>query len=203
MWEVWRLGQHHGPLYESLVFCNAIKCASCSGLWFVLALVKNKSLRMAIVLVLVIGIFSTAGIAKYKHNTSPQWPPGVAWTSAEEVSSYVWMSQNLPRDSKVFTYSKDDSHVIGFDMQSCFWCEDVIAFRKDIIQKSGEDLLAFLQRNNYDYLIVSGMSYKYLGRLYGDNESRAAIDDILAFAQAAPELQPVHQSSGAVIFQVK
>lgn len=123
-----------------------------------------------IIAIAIMGILLTSGYQKYALNTA-SWPPGAGWTSQQEVNSFVWLN-NLPADTKVFTYGTDDTYVIGLDKYSCFWCKDTIEFRKIILQTNAQLLHDWLQSRGYDYIVISGLSFKHFSKQIGENETQ-------------------------------
>jgi hypothetical protein len=176
------------------------------GLWMLLASFSLPDItKIGIIVLVAVGIGATAGLAKYQHNGS-EWPPGVAWIvdgqmSGEEIGGFLWLKDNLEPGTKVFTYSKDDSRIIGLDMDSCFWCEDVIDFREHIVEKSPEELDSFLKRNQYEYLIVSRMSKKYLSKKFSPEEAAVALNSTINFAVATYE--PIAVTKDVQIFKIR
>lgn len=171
------------------------------GLWYLFKIGKKISIPLLIILVVVIiGIFTTSFYQKYNQNHNALWPPGVAWTSNEELEGYIWL-KNLPIDTKIFTYSKTDKFVIGFDKYGCEWCSDIIDFREDIINKNASQLYTFLKTNNYEYMIISGMSYKSLGDKFGVNETKEHINNLLNEI-SNENFQIAHQTQGMILFRV-
>ena len=185
-----------------LLMAIPVALLSSIGLWACISLSKNKIVKILIISIIVLGVLLTAALPKYQHNTSPNWPPGVAWTSAEEIQAYIWMHQNLPKNSKVFTYSRDDKHITGFDMESRFWEEEVVNFRAVMINKIPEEFYLFLKQNNYEYTMISGMSYKYLGKQFGENQTQQAINDLIEFSQSSPNFSSLYQTKGAILLKV-
>ena len=109
----------------------------------------------------IAGIAFTSAQQKYEVNTA-NWPPGVAWTSLQEVQTYAWL-KNLPHDTKVFSFIMDD-FVIGFDKFSCAWCEAETTYRQKGFNDSAEETALWMKENEYEYLILGGMESAKYGR---------------------------------------
>ena len=58
--------------------------------------------------------------------------------SKEEIGAYVWVKDNLPRNSNMFTFV-NNGPVIGMDMYTCHWCEDVRYYMRNGFNQSAED----------------------------------------------------------------
>lgn len=179
---------------------------SAVGLWFIIAIIKGlksykKEFIFIVVAIVIISTIMTSFVPKFKHNTLASWPPGASWTSMEEIQGYLWLKE-LPVDTKVFLYSRDDSFALGLDKFSCSWCNDVIEFRSKILDYNLSELHSFLVTNQYQYLVVSGMSYKYLGKLYGENRTTESINALLNSMQNSSKFSIAHQTQGALVLKV-
>ena len=167
-----------------------------------LALFKQiPILKIFILLLAVVLVFSTSGYQKYNQNALAQWPPGVSWTSMGELEGYLWLN-TLPAGTKVFPFYRNDKFVIGFDKYSCSWCDNVASYREDMFNKSFDDLYFFLKEEQYEYFIISGMSYKYATTLIGENSTKIFFDDLFASFQNSSRFSMAHQSNGALIVKV-
>ena len=58
------------------------------AIWSILALIRNKTIRIAIIAVILIAIYATSGTHKYAVNTA-QWGPDNRWSSIEELQGYL------------------------------------------------------------------------------------------------------------------
>jgi hypothetical protein len=115
---------------------------------------QSKSLTTRLMaLLLIIHIISTSGYAKYSVNTNI-WPAGIFWVSREETLSYAWLRQNLPPDTRVFSF-KDNLLVIGQDMRADFWKKE---YKKDFHDAFGQNIKSLfenLKKHGFQYLIIS------------------------------------------------
>ncbi len=75
-------------------------------------------------------------------------------------------------------------------------------FRKDIIHVNATELYKFLQRNKYEYLIIGGMTYKYLGRQFGENKTKEVIPKLTEDIANSGKFTVAHQTKGMVVFKV-
>ncbi len=177
-----------------------ISLLATEGTWFLVGFFKGfRLIKMIVLILMVLGIIFTSGVQKYAVNTSI-WGPGGRWTSTEELQAYLWLN-SLPVDTPVFTYSFD-STIIGLDKFSCYWCDSVINFRKDLLYKNASEVYNFLKGENYRYLIIDGMAYKKLGGEFGENETNSILPKRLEEINSFGKFQIVHQTKGAVIFKV-
>jgi hypothetical protein len=175
---------------------------SSMGLWYVFQLSRKINFPSIItLLIVIIGIFATSGYQKYNHNTLPSWPPGAFWTSNEEIQGFLWL-KTLPPNTKTFLYSTTDKILAGFDLYSCEWCDNVLKFRESILEKDVDQLNIFLKNNNYQYMVISGISYKQLANKFGENETKEKVDNLLGEIQLSSKFSVAHQTKGAIIFKV-
>jgi len=153
---------------------------------------SGKIGKLVVLILLLTGIFFTSTQQKIAVNTA-NWPPGGFWTSGDEIGAYVWMKDSLPKNSNVFTYS-NSAVVIGMDMYTCSWCDDVRDFTTQGFNQSAQDTHDWLNSRNYEYLIIDGQTV----RNYGAQESN---DKIQELGQSGL-FQPVFQNQGAIIFKI-
>lgn len=185
-----------------LLLAIPVALLSTIGLWLLFNIGKRFSIpKIIILLVVIIGVITTAGYQKYNHNTLTTWPPGVAWASMEEIQAYTWL-KTLPIDTKIFSYALEDIHINGFDKYSCEWCTEVKKFRESIYESDMDQLYSFLKNQKYEYFIISGKSYKQLGEKIGENKTKEIIGGLLSDVQSSNKFIPVHQTQGAIIFKV-
>ena len=163
---------------------------------FNLMAISKKHIRnigkYSVLAILLVGIFFTSTQQKIAVNTAA-WPPGAFWTSGDEIAAYVWMKDNLPRNSNVFTFW-NNAPVVGMDMYTCHWCENIKTYMKDGFDQNAEELHGWLRQNNYGYIIFDGQTAQGLGV----NETNAKVYEI----SQSGLFQPVFQNNGAVIFRV-
>jgi hypothetical protein len=146
----------------------------------------------AVLLILLTGIYFTSTQQKIAVNTAI-WPPGAFWTSLEEVEAYVWIKDNLPRNSNVFTFV-NNGPVIGMDMYTCHWCSDVRAYQKEGFNESVEANYNWLKSKEYEYIVIDGQT----ARDFGADEVNNKIQQIAE----SGFFSPVFQNQGAVIFKI-
>jgi len=176
-----------------MLFAIPASILAAEGLWFLYILSKRIRIPPLVILVIVIiGVIFTSASQKYSVNTAI-WPPGVGWSSYEEVQSYNWLKQNLPVDTGVFTFA-ENFYVIGFDMFSCEWCFGVKEYQTTAINRTASELNSWLKKEKYSYLVVDGKTLKKFGLDDANNKIKELIDSNL--------FKPVHQSEGMIILGV-
>ncbi|MBR9699263.1 hypothetical protein GOV09_02310 [Candidatus Woesearchaeota archaeon] len=183
-----------------MLFALPLSLLAAEGFSFLVRLGRQfKIPQFVTIIILIILLWQTSGMQKYAVNTA-QWPPGVGWTSNEEIQGYIWLGQ-LPVGTKVFAYSYDE-HLIGMDKFSCLWCDDVVAFRKEILYKNASELSQFLKENEYEYLVVDGSSFNFLSRTFGENVTQELLSQRIEEIGTSPQFPVAFQTAGAIIFRV-
>ncbi len=160
------------PFRAWLIFAIPLSLVAGEAINFLVGIIKSFSAKLSkmatmILVMLFLGIlFSsivfTSFTPKYKVNVNPNWPPGGFWTSNEEVAGYVWFKDNIPPDSKVFTFS-NNGLIIGLDKFICHWCPDVRDFQKTGFNKTTDEISSWLKANEYDYMVVDGQTAQKIG----------------------------------------
>ncbi len=146
---------HRFWAYASIPFAIA------AGIFVTFVLKKvwdHKLLFVCVSLFFFFGIFGVPSFDAFNVYTSwspkyavetDQWPPGVAWSSVQELEGYMWMHDNLS-GSRVLSLCKEEKFLIGFDIVTDFPNDEMNAFRKNVALKSTEDII--LQSVGYDAL---------------------------------------------------
>lgn len=137
-------------------------------------------------------IFFTSGIQKYSVNTAI-WPPGGFWTSNEEIQGYMWLKDNIPPQTRVFTFS-NDGVIIGFDKFVCHWCGDVKEFQKKGFNGTAQDTYNWLKSRNYEYVVIDGQS----ARKFGVEETNNKVQNMLSFGK----FSLTYQTNGFLLLRV-
>ncbi|MEK6948742.1 MAG: hypothetical protein AABX34_00875 [Nanoarchaeota archaeon] len=182
------------PFRSWMLLAIPVCILAAEGAFGILELSKKSAGKIGVYLVLGIllfGIYFTSTQQKMAVNTAI-WPPGAFWTSQEEIQAYLWMKENLPKNSKVFTFW-NNGPIIGMDMFSCHWCKDVRGYMDSGFNESANENYNWLKSKGYEYFIIDGQTVKW----FGQNES---INKLQEFAQSG--LRPVFQNQGAVIFKI-
>ncbi len=166
------------------------------GAWFLLAVGKKFNVPAAIIfIIIIVGIIFTSAYQKYSVNTAA-WPPGVKWSSAEEINGFVWVKENLPADTKIFGFCNDHSaqHLIGFDMFDCIWCKDVYDFRKNDFNKTAVEINSFLREKGYEYTIFDSRCLT----IYDANQTNTKIQELVN----SNRFLVTKQTAGTIILKV-
>jgi len=145
-------------------------------------------------LVLAYGIVMTSFLPKYAVNTSPSWGAGGFWASNDEIKAYIWFKDNIPPQTRVFTFS-NTALVIGFDKFICHWCKEVRDFRKNGFFEPADSIHSWLRSNNYGYIIIDGQAT----RKYGINETNNKLNELLNSGL----FKPVYGTSGFILLQAR
>jgi len=155
--------------------------------------------KIAITVLLVIGILLTSYAAKYEVNTV-QWTPGASWNSIDDVQAYASLA-SLPLGTKVFAIEPYDSFVIGFDKESCAWCRDVRKFRETILDRNATEIHTWVKDHDYEYVIVSSIAARYYGEVLGENKTKQLQPLINSMIQSE-KFQVTQQTKSAIVMKV-
>ena len=151
----------------------SIPLAITAGIFIIFILKKtwnNKIAFVCVSLVLVVGIFGIPSFEEFNVYTSwypkyivetAQWPPGVDWSSVQELEGYMWMHDNL-KNKKVFSFCKEERYLIGFDMETGFPNKETDAFRKNLATLSFDEITSFISEHDYYSLEYSCVKKGYL-----------------------------------------
>ena len=143
------------------------------GAFFLMNFAKKLGVSKIVVLMLVVaGVLFTSTYQKYAVNTA-QWPPGGFWTSNAEIQGYLWLKENLPSNTKVFSFVHG-STIIGMDKFICSWCEDIRTFQKEGVNESASETHSFLKSKGYNYLIIEGK----FAQKHGINETNKKMNEL-------------------------
>jgi len=105
-----------------------------------------------VMLVVLVGVYSTSVVPKYAVETS-MWPPGVSWTSNEQVGGYVKLGA-LPANTKVFSFCGNEDLVNGMNLFGYSWVKEVRDYKSHSIKDSSEANYEFLKRYGYQYAVI-------------------------------------------------
>ena len=164
---------------------------------------KSKLLQIGLVAFILVGVIVTSGMQKYEVNTAI-WPTSGSFVDVQrEPLLYGELFKQLPLNSKVFLYAPRDKLAIGYGMFSCVWCEDVIYFRKDILNQDHDALYSFLKRNEYEYFLINKyMDYDDLSKRFGEEETNSLLQLRYREFLTSTKLTPVYSDENIVMFKV-
>ena len=163
------------PFRAWMLLAIPVCILAAEGAFFLIEFLSKAGISKIIVLLLIItGVLFTSTYQKYTVNTA-QWPPGGFWTSMEELQGYLWLKDNLPPNTKVFSFVHS-SVIIGMDKFICHWCEDITSFQKEGVNESASDTHSFLKSKNYEYLVIEGK----FAQKYGINETNEKLNGLLS-----------------------
>ena len=163
------------PFRAWMLLAIPVCILAAEGAFFLIEFLSKAGISKIIVLLLIItGVLFTSTYQKYTVNTA-QWPPGGFWTSMEELQGYLWLKDNLPPNTKVFSFVHS-SVIIGMDKFICHWCEDITSFQKEGVNESASDTHSFLKSKNYEYLVIGGN----FAQKYGINETNEKLNGLLS-----------------------
>ncbi len=127
------------------------------------SITKQELVHAAIIIILAGLVVLTSLPAKIDVQTA-QWPPGVHWQNPMlEIPGYMETQQILPRNTRIFAFCGGDLHPMGFNFQSDPWDPEIIAMRKNLVNASGDEIVAFLKNKNFEYVTLTVSCVKDLG----------------------------------------
>ena len=147
---------------------------------------------LGLIALIFYGVYATSFIPKYKVNTA-SWPPGAFWTSNDEIQGYIWLKDNIPKGSRIFTFV-NNAPIIAFDKFTCHWCPEIKDFQKNGINKTSEEIYSWLKQNKYEYLVVDGQT----SRKFGQNQTNSMMTSL----GTQFNLQTVFQNNGMIILRI-
>jgi len=176
------------------LFAIPLSLIAAEGITFIITIGKHVKIpELFVFVILLVGLVATSGYQRYSVNTA-QWPPGIAWTSQEEVQGYVQLKE-LPLGSRIFTLTgSGDSWVTGFDHFVCTWCRDELEFKKTAITKTPQEIYDFIKQKDYEYFILDGVT----AQNHGANETTQLLQDVLNSTM----FSLVYSTEGMVLFRV-
>lgn len=167
-----------------------------TAVWMLTGLAGKFPLgKIAVLAVIIIGIVITSFYPKYLINTSPGWYSG-QWGQGE-LEGYVWMKENLPVNTPVFTFA-DATRIVSMDKYNCFWCKDEIAFRESAFNKTTDEIHAFIKSKGYEYTAISTIDIEK----YGINKTNEKLQEFLK-SDKFSLVYPPGQITGIAVFRVK
>ncbi len=148
--------------------------------------------KYAIIAILLTGIYFTSAQQKIAVNTA-DWPPGGFWTSGEEIGAYIWIKDNLQKNSNIFTFV-NNGPVIGMDMYTCHWCSDIRDYQKNGFNETAQENYNWLKSKGYEYLIIDGQT----AQRFGAEETSMKLQELASSGLFKIKLQ----NQGAIIFEI-
>ncbi|MFH1133466.1 MAG: hypothetical protein V1735_03170 [Nanoarchaeota archaeon] len=158
-----------------MLFAVATSILLAEGFMLLIAFGKKARIpAIAVIVILVVGIFFTSGYQKYKVNTA-MWPPG-GWLSMGPgaFASVLYMKEHFPVGTRVFS-PRAAPFVAGVGMASCDWCGDVYGFRNVFENASATEITAFLRSNGYQYFFFDGSLFMLW---YGQNKTAERLQEL-------------------------
>ncbi|MFH1840217.1 MAG: glycosyltransferase family 39 protein [Nanoarchaeota archaeon] len=152
----------------------------------------NKFLPYLVLIILIIGFYHTSYVPKEAVQHAI-WPPGVTWTSSEELQGYIILRE-LPSDTVIYSGCQTQSFVIGFDKMSFSWIKEIRDYKERIIEDDIEDNYKFLKSYGYEYLILSSKCTQD----YGMNETNEKIQEFIE----NDKFNLVNSNAGFLLFRV-
>jgi len=156
---------------------------------------KIKIPALIILIIIIFGLLLTTGYQKYTVNTAV-WQGENFYSQApfEEVKPFLWMQNNLKKDTKMLSYCGDWLDVMGFDKMQEGWIPEVREFNKATLDMSVDDVVLFMKEYEYDYLIIDLECVKKYNVTYTNER----MNDI----GSSGKFQVAHQEQTGTIFKI-
>ena len=150
-----------------------------------------KAASLLVLGLIAYSIIMTSFVQKYTVNTAI-WPPGGFWTSNEEIQGYMWLKDNIPSGTRVFTFS-NNALILGLDKFICHWCSNVRDYQRTGFNESAGAINSWMGGNGYNYLVVDGQT----ARIHGSNETNNKISELLNSGL----FSPMHNTGGFILLK--
>jgi hypothetical protein len=144
-----------------MLFAIPIAVFVAEAIFALLMFVKNRYLKVTLIVLILINIIFTSGKEKYRINNGI-WPWGIYWKSKGELRGYLWLKKNLKPNTKVFAF-QDNLFVIGQDMHADYWSSGYKESFEDAINLEIQNLYNELKKHKFQYLIIGQREVKKFG----------------------------------------
>ncbi|MBI3034038.1 hypothetical protein HYY72_02670 [Candidatus Woesearchaeota archaeon] len=143
------------PFRFWLLLAIPVAVLAAEGAWFAASFIRlPEPVKMGIVIVLAVLVFSTSGLYKWGINNSTGWYGGPLAVEGS-LPGYLWL-KTLPPNARVLSFG-DASFIIGLDAYSCAWCPEDVSFRKGAYSRSPDEIHSFMKRQGYEFLLLSSI----------------------------------------------
>jgi len=145
-------------------------------------------------------VLATSGYYKVVAQTD-QWPTDIGEVLERNVQGYVNLVA-FPPNTMVYPLCMDDKYVLGMDKMSPPWDPEVTGFRDGIMEKSQDELNAFLAKNGYEYAIFDAYCYT---RCAAKKDSETCKAEFAAYTKDLmknPKLKRIYKDEKTGMFKV-
>jgi len=137
----------------------------------------------------------TSAYQKYEVNTAV-WPPGVLWSSTEELKGYVSLL-SMPPNTKVFPFCiNSERKLIGFDKTTYPWKNEGASEYYSYNFTKANEFYSLLKNKNYEYAVIDGGCTQ--DKNIGINKTNEIIQDLIN----STKFQPAQQTQGMILFRI-
>jgi hypothetical protein len=161
---------------------------------FYVSLADKKAIIIPVLALIILGIMFTSAYPKYAVQTA-QWPPGMQWSSTEELQGYFAIGQTLPKGSSIFTVCSDEEKAIGFDMYAPPLDVEIDKFKRELENKSVDDIYELSKKKNFEYLTVDGLCSNNIGV----NKT----NELLSELSNSSHFETLFSNKGVSLFRIK
>jgi hypothetical protein len=151
--ESWALPVSLDPTRFFMFMTLPVAILTSKGTLMLMDLLKKHVKPTHFLILIFIAVLYTSAYPKYIVQTA-MWPYGVMWNGLEHIQGYAALKKLLPPEAKAFPMCTSDSAVIGMDKLSYAWDEEVLDFRKTILDRNASEIYSFLKSKGYEYAIL-------------------------------------------------
>jgi hypothetical protein len=179
------------PFRTWMLLAIPVCLLAAQGMWLLLSFGKKVHIpAIALIIVVVLGIWFTSGVQKYTVNTA-QWPPGAFWQSGGEIETYLWLRDQ--KDVTAFTFFANGA-MAASDKYFCPYCDSILDFQTKGIGRSPEKYRDFLINHEFDYLVIGAMDAKEFGV--------DLVNEKIVELQQSGFFRVAHQGEGSLVLAV-
>ena len=186
--------------WTNIAVFSAILCGK--GIMVISTNLKDYPLsRAMIILFILIGVFATTGVTKYKVQTSI-WPMGSKWISDPQFRTYLNL-KSLPPNTPVYSACFSDDFVIGFDMMSHPWDKELVDLKENKLPYvSPQEFHSLLVGHGFQFLIYDISCIDKCDRKPDSSMCLLRWEDLIDELVSSGFFEIIHTSSDTIVFRV-
>ena len=160
--------------------------------------------RVALTILLTIFILLTSFYPKCRLQTE-LWAEHYMWNT-NVARSYMWLKDNLPKNSKVYPFCVKDEVMAAADMRCDYLNKDAKNYRKTFLNHSAQENYLWLKKQGFDYTAIDVSCMQVSPRAIqhykpGPFEPWKVIKRLGEFMRH-PQMKPIFRSKTTIIFAV-
>lgn len=123
---------------------------------------KREALKYTVAAIIVAIVILTS-IGPRLAVQQAMWPPGVSWSSNEELGAYIQMKEVLPKQTKIFSLCSREDRLIGMNLHAEPWDPALQAFKEQVPNLTGDEIISFMLSHEYRYVVLDAHCIEILG----------------------------------------